>query len=83
MPLCLDRSRYFITSSPLHQVLATLLAAVIGAAADEKLHDVAGPFARGICRHFAMLFAAGAHPPPPAPMMARQSQVRDLWCTCR
>lgn len=57
------------------QVLATLLSAVIGAAADEKLADVAGPFAHGICRHFAMLFVAGAHPPPPAPMMARQSQV--------
>jgi transformation/transcription domain-associated protein len=42
------------------QVLVTLISAIIGAAADEQLADAAGPFARGICRHFAMLFAAGA-----------------------
>jgi hypothetical protein len=57
------------------QVLVALIAAVIGAGADEQLGEVAGPFARGICRHFAMLFAAGAQvnrgPPPPPGRGAR------------
>ncbi|GAX77356.1 hypothetical protein CEUSTIGMA_g4802.t1 [Chlamydomonas eustigma] len=55
------------------QVLVTLLSAVIGATANEKLVDVATPFAHGICRHFALLFAAGTPRPPPAPVMSSRS----------
>ncbi len=40
-------------------VLVTLLSAVIAAAAEDKLGETAAPFARDVCRHFAMLFAAG------------------------
>jgi transformation/transcription domain-associated protein len=52
-------------------VLTSLLTAVISAAGDEQLADMAVPFCRSICRHFAMLFAAGATAPPPAPLMSR------------
>ncbi|GIL72029.1 hypothetical protein Vretifemale_2442, partial [Volvox reticuliferus] len=53
------------------QVLVQLLAAVMGAAADEALAVAARPFALHVSRHFAMLFVAGTQPPPPAPVMAR------------
>jgi transformation/transcription domain-associated protein len=52
-------------------VLVALLSAILAAAADEKLADVASPFARNMCRHFGMLFAAGTQPPPPAPAVFR------------
>lgn len=53
------------------QVLVSLLAAVLGAGADEALAPTAVPFSTGICRHFALLFAAGTEPPPPPPAMSR------------
>ena len=52
-------------------VLVSLLTAVIAAGGDERVAEKALPFSRGICRHFAMLFVAGATAPPPAPMMSR------------
>ncbi|KAF5841321.1 hypothetical protein DUNSADRAFT_13397 [Dunaliella salina] len=55
-------------------VLVTLLAAVIGASADEKLAPIAAPFSRDICRHFGMLFASNKEPPPPPPAMFRHQQ---------
>ncbi|CAD7696024.1 unnamed protein product, partial [Ostreobium quekettii] len=48
------------------QVLVTLISTVIGAIANEELRDIAEPFAVGVCRHFAMLFAAGVGTPSPA-----------------
>lgn len=57
-------------------MLQTLLSAILCAAAEEKLAKEAVPFARHICRHFAMLFVAGAQPPPPAPIMFRQEAPR-------
>lgn len=40
-------------------VLKQLLSTAVGAAADADLAADATPFAHGVCRHFAMLFAAG------------------------
>ena len=60
------------------QVLVALIGAVIGAGADEQLGDVAGPFARGICRHFAMLFAAGAQ----VGCCSRRCCCRCRCCCC-
>ena len=34
---------------------------------------MATPFAREICRHFGLLFAAGTAKPPPAPAMSRNA----------
>ncbi|GFR40173.1 hypothetical protein Agub_g730, partial [Astrephomene gubernaculifera] len=53
------------------QILVQLLAAVMGAPADEALAADAKPFALHVSRHFAMLFISGTQPPPPAPVMAR------------
>ena len=44
-------------------VLKQLLSTAIGAAADTDLATDATPFAHGVCRHFAMLFAAGCSAP--------------------
>ena len=44
-------------------VLKQLLSTAVGAAADTDLAADATPFAHGICRHFAMLFAAGCSAP--------------------
>ncbi|KAK9813301.1 hypothetical protein WJX72_012102 [[Myrmecia] bisecta] len=55
------------------QVLKTLIAVTIGAAADPAVAEMASPFARGICRHFALLFAAGASAPPPTMPISRSS----------
>lgn len=44
-----------------------LIASTLAAAADEDIRDEAVPFAESLCRHFALLFAAGATHPPPAP----------------
>eukprot|EP00879_Flechtneria_rotunda_P005042 GHRR01005319.1.p1 GENE.GHRR01005319.1~~GHRR01005319.1.p1 ORF type:complete len:3477 (+),score=1416.33 GHRR01005319.1:1112-11542(+) len=52
-------------------VLTSLLAAIIAAAGDEELTDSSKPFCHSICRHYAMLFVAGAGAPPPAPFMSR------------
>lgn len=41
------------------QFLKTLLAAVIGCAGDPDIEDLAKPFMEGVCRHFALLYAAG------------------------
>lgn len=48
-----------------------VLAASMGAAADDLLHSDAAPFAHHVSRHFGMLYAANPPPPPPAPAMAR------------
>ena len=45
------------------QVLKQLLSTAVGAAADTDLAADATPFAHGVCRHFAMLFAAGCSSP--------------------
>ena len=47
-------------------VLKQLLSTAIGAAADKDLAADATPFAHGVCRHFAMLFAAGCSTPKSA-----------------
>ena len=44
-------------------VLKQLLSTAVGAAADNDLAADATPFAHGVCRHFAMLFAAGCSAP--------------------
>ncbi len=44
-------------------VLKQLLSTAVGAAADTDLAVDATPFAHGVCRHFAMLFAAGCSAP--------------------
>lgn len=44
-------------------VLKQLLSTAVGAAADEDLAESATEFATGVCRHFAMLFAAGCSAP--------------------
>ena len=44
-------------------VLKQLLSTAVGAAADTDLAADATPFAHGVCRHFAMLFAAGCSAP--------------------
>ena len=44
-------------------VLKQLLSTAVGAAADTDLAADATPFAHGVCRHFAMLFAAGGSEP--------------------
>ncbi len=44
-------------------VLKQLLSTAVGAAADTDLAADATPFAHGVCRHFAMLFAAGCSSP--------------------
>ncbi|KAL0020642.1 hypothetical protein WJX79_010395 [Trebouxia sp. C0005] len=44
-------------------VLKQLLSTAVGAAADTDLAVDATPFAHGVCRHFAMLFAAGCSTP--------------------
>jgi hypothetical protein len=48
-----------------------MIAAAIGACGDDRLAERAKPFARGLCRHFAMLYAAGAAPPPAPPATSR------------
>lgn len=58
------------------QVLKTLLVAIVGLAHDEELGESAQPFAMGVSTHFAMLFAAGATSPAPAPPSSR-SQVGE------
>ena len=47
-------------------VLKQLLSTAVGAAADTDLAVDATPFAHGVCRHFAMLFAAGCSTPKSA-----------------
>lgn len=47
-------------------VLKQLLSTAVGAAADQDLAEDAVPFAKGVCRHFAMLFAAGCSAPKTA-----------------
>lgn len=46
------------------QMLGTLIAAAVAAAADPLLSETAVPFMEGVCRHFAMLYTAGAVSPP-------------------
>jgi len=58
-------------------VLTSLLTAIISAAGDEQLAAAAIPFCRSICRHYAMLFAAGAKTPPPAPLMSRATALQQ------
>ena len=41
------------------QVLRLVLASVISSAGDPDVEDIAMPFMEGICRHFALLYAAG------------------------
>eukprot|EP00798_Chlamydomonas_sp_ICE-L_P011536 gene11536-34248_t len=53
------------------QAVVSLISTVIGASADERLASVATPFAHNVCRHFAMLYCAGAVSPPPAPAMSK------------
>ena len=47
-------------------VLRSLLATAIAGAGDPALRPAASDFASGICRHFALLFAAGARAPAAA-----------------
>lgn len=56
------------------QVLKQLLSTAVGAAADTELAADATPFAHGVCRHFAMLFAAGCSSPSMASWQAGMSQ---------
>ena len=56
------------------QVLKQLLSTAVGAAADTELAAEATPFAHGVCRHFAMLFAAGCSAPSMASWQAGMSQ---------
>lgn len=56
------------------QVLKQLLSTAVGAAADTDLAADATPFAHGVCRHFAMLFAAGCSSPSMAGWQAGMSQ---------
>ena len=56
------------------QVLKQLLSTAVGAAADTELAANATPFAHGVCRHFAMLFAAGCSSPSMASWQAGMSQ---------
>eukprot|EP00884_Botryococcus_braunii_P021985 jgi/Botrbrau1/8470/Bobra.0237s0087.1 len=48
------------------QILRELLAGSLKAMGEEDIRPEATPFGHGICRHFALLFAAGAQSPPPA-----------------
>lgn len=56
------------------QVLKQLLSTAVGAAADTDLAADATPFAHGVCRHFAMLFAAGCSSPSMGGWQAGMSQ---------
>lgn len=56
------------------QVLKQLLSTAVGAAADTDLAADATPFAHGVCRHFAMLFAAGCSSPSMGSWQAGMSQ---------
>jgi transformation/transcription domain-associated protein len=47
------------------QVLRQLITTVIAASGDKDLQPDAADFRSGVCRHFALLFAAGASTPPP------------------
>ena len=44
------------------QVLRSLLASIIVAAQDSAARPAAEPFVAGLCRHFALLYAAGWQP---------------------
>jgi hypothetical protein len=63
------KTRQQLTSE--RAILETMIAAAVGACGDERLAEKAKPFARGLCRHFAMLYAAGAAPPPAPPATSR------------
>lgn len=59
-------------------LVMTPLASVLAAASsDDRLADISKPFAKDICRHFAMLFAAGTKQPPPAPYMFRPPMEKE------
>lgn len=56
-------------------VLRTLLATVIAGAGNPALRPSAPEFSSGICRHFALLFAAGASSPKTGAALRGQPQV--------
>ena len=59
------------------QVLKSLLSSVVGTVLDEELSEASRSFATGVARHYAMLFAAGARTPPPAPLSSLPSTVEE------
>lgn len=63
------KTRQQLTSE--RAILQMMIAAAVGACGDERLSEKAKPFSRGLCRHFAMLYAAGAAPPPAPPATSR------------
>lgn len=54
-------------------VLRALLAAAVAGGGDRALRPAAAGYASGICRHFALLFAAGASSPLTAPLLKGQA----------
>lgn len=67
------------------QVLRQLITAVVAASSDKDLQPQGMDYAVGICRHFALLFAAGASAPMPsvsggadASCTARMSSLKEL-----
>ena len=67
------------------QVLRQLITSVIAASADKDLQPQGADYTLGVCRHFALLFAAGASAPLPAvasgaetSRTARMSSLKEL-----
>lgn len=46
------------------QVLRQLITTIVAASGDKDLQPEATDYRNGVCRHFALLFAAGASTPP-------------------
>ncbi len=67
------------------QVLRQLITSVIAASADKDLQPQGADYTLGVCRHFALLFAAGASAPLPSvpagtetSRTARMSSLKEL-----
>ena len=60
------------------QVLKSLVSAAIAACGDKDVTSSAEPFAAGMCRHFAFLFAAGRTMGAVRGQDARQNRANSL-----